>query len=175
MAFSPDGTLILASTTERQVRLFDVASGRPVGRPLATTGGVDRVAFGPDNRWLVWAGGDRNGNGDLRLVDQSHVWRDVCLRIGRNLTSREWEQYLGSEPRQVTCPYALIVDLDPASSEQAGEAMEIVRRAVAAAQQIDDADINRDLPRSRCRPANTPSPSSRATGISATVVDSPGR
>ncbi|MFC7588193.1 WD40 repeat domain-containing protein [Nonomuraea antimicrobica] len=53
MAFSPDGK-ILAADDDDDVRLWDVATRTPIGRPL--TGHTDEVlsvAFNPDGKLLA--------------------------------------------------------------------------------------------------------------------------
>ena len=64
VAFSPDGK-ILASAGDRSMRLWDMATRRPIGHPLTGhTGGVISVAFSPDGKTL--AGGGAQG---VRLWD----------------------------------------------------------------------------------------------------------
>lgn len=59
VAFSPDSRLLATASDDRSVRLWDVADGQPVGRPLlAHTDRVNEVAFSPDGRQLATASAD---------------------------------------------------------------------------------------------------------------------
>ncbi|MFC7381721.1 NACHT and WD repeat domain-containing protein [Sphaerisporangium rhizosphaerae] len=65
VAFSADGKLLASSDDAGTVRIWDVATSRPVGRPLPTTSRPDAhpyslgIAFSPDGRLLAAAGHDR--------------------------------------------------------------------------------------------------------------------
>ena len=57
VAFSPDGK-ILAGGGNTSMRLWDMATRRPIGHPLTgPTGGVISVAFSPDGKILAGGGG----------------------------------------------------------------------------------------------------------------------
>ena len=48
MAFSPDGKTILTGSEDKTARLWDAATGRPLGQPIVHSGAVWSVAFSPD-------------------------------------------------------------------------------------------------------------------------------
>lgn len=85
------------------MRLWDVATGQPLGLPLQSHDGfMLGVAFGPDGKSLA-----ATGNGTVWLWDMSpDSWiRNACWRANRNLSLAEWNQYIGKDiPYEKTCP-----------------------------------------------------------------------
>ncbi|MDB5310119.1 MAG: repeat-containing protein [Gemmataceae bacterium] len=54
IAISPDGRYVLISGgPDRSARVWDVATGKPLGPPPGWGGGARPVAFSPDGRWLT--------------------------------------------------------------------------------------------------------------------------
>ena len=58
VAYSPDGRLLASSGFDTRVRLWDAATGEPLGRLEGHTERVRCVAFSPDGKWLASGGDD---------------------------------------------------------------------------------------------------------------------
>jgi tetratricopeptide (TPR) repeat protein len=58
VAFSPDGKIVLTGSFDNTARLWDVATGRPLGPPMEHSGPVESVAFSPDGRSVLSGSSD---------------------------------------------------------------------------------------------------------------------
>ena len=58
MAFSPDGKTILTGSWDRTARLWETATGQPLGPPLRHSGFVTSVAFSPDGKTIAIGSAD---------------------------------------------------------------------------------------------------------------------
>ena len=113
VAFSPDSTRLATGSGDQTVRLWDAATGQPVGQPL--TGHTDTVwgvAFSPDGTRLATGSGDQT----VRLWDPATgqpVGAPLTGRAHPNRrtthTDRQPRQDCRSTPRR---PHRL---LDPAA------------------------------------------------------------
>jgi WD40 repeat protein len=105
MAFSPSGKLLAVAARDGTVRLWNLATRRPVGAPIpAGTGpndGVSGVAFSPDGNLLATASSD----GTVQLWEVSlfaHPYATLCLDTGPP-TRQDWGKYAAGEPQPKIC------------------------------------------------------------------------
>src|SRR5262249_36220793 len=59
VAFSPDGKAVLTGSGDRTARLWDAATGRPLGTPLTHQDAVRAVAFSPDGKAVLTGSWDK--------------------------------------------------------------------------------------------------------------------
>jgi WD40 repeat protein len=104
-AFSPDANFF-ASTTDNDIRVWEVKTGREVVR-ITDKGKIDIIAFNKDGKYLVSAStGNRwDKNVGIRIWrwNPDDLLQETCDRLERNFTYDEWRQYLGDEPYRKTC------------------------------------------------------------------------
>ena len=59
MAFSPDGKTVLTGSSDKTARLWDAATGRPLGLPMTHQDRVSAVAFSPDGKTVLTGSWDK--------------------------------------------------------------------------------------------------------------------
>jgi len=59
VAFSPDGKTVLTSSFDNTARLWDAASGKPIGLPIEHQSAVMSVAFSPDGKAVITGSWDK--------------------------------------------------------------------------------------------------------------------
>ena len=61
VAFSPDGKTILTGGNDKTARLWDAATGRPIGQPMKHSEWVMSAAFSPDGKTILTGGCGQDG------------------------------------------------------------------------------------------------------------------
>jgi uncharacterized delta-60 repeat protein len=102
VVFSPDGQYIAFGNTDGTVRVWETATGAEIVR-MMYDGGVNSVAFSNDGKYLVAGGADKTAR--VWMWRPNDLINKACSHITRNLTSDEWENYVGEIlPYQAVCP-----------------------------------------------------------------------
>jgi WD40 repeat protein len=102
ITFSPDGRQLVSGDADKTIRVWDTRSGQPLGPTLeGHTGSLTAVAFSRDGLSIVSAATDNT----VRRWPAPKAWADVlCSKITRNLSDKEWREWVSSEiPYECQC------------------------------------------------------------------------
>src|SRR5262249_1522891 len=109
VAYSPDGRIVLTGSMDRTARLWDAATGQPLGPPLSHDDQVLAVAFSPDGRTLLTGSKDKTARrwdattgaalGDP-LPHPDEVWRVAFGADGKTLLTAAGNPYKSSHYEQ---------------------------------------------------------------------------
>jgi eukaryotic-like serine/threonine-protein kinase len=110
VAFSPDGKTVLTGGDDRMARIWDVATGQPISKPLCHEGTVFAVAYSPDGKTLITASADKTArlwnaasgkpigapivhSGEVRALAISRDGKTFVT--GTDLAARLWDSSTG--------------------------------------------------------------------------------
>ncbi|MBP2327930.1 WD40 repeat protein/energy-coupling factor transporter ATP-binding protein EcfA2 [Kibdelosporangium banguiense] len=100
VAFSPDSTTLAFTSGENTISLWNLDKHTNWARLAGHTKAIRALAFSPDGRTLVTAGGEMVLFWD---TDAERAARQICDTFWRDLTDDEWNQLVADLPRQNTC------------------------------------------------------------------------
>jgi WD40 repeat protein len=104
MAFDPRGGTLATSAADGNVRLWDLASMQPIGRPLpgAENGtGASISTFDPSGNHLIAV--YDGGTAFVWDMNPDHWKQQACAVVGRSLTRQEWTELLPDRRYQPAC------------------------------------------------------------------------
>jgi len=101
--FTPLAERVATSSLDQTVRIWSVTQPEDEPIILEHDHWLWNVGFSPDATEVVAAGADKNLY--LWTVQTDILSGDICGRVSRNLTVKEWQRYVGAEiPYEKTCP-----------------------------------------------------------------------
>jgi WD40 repeat protein len=104
VAFSPDGRYLAAISGKRTASVYDVATGYEVSRIMLASPAWKLAFDGTGTHLVVAAFAAFQLEFSSYLLRPSDMIDDLCSRLSRNLTAKEWAEYIGDEvPYRRTC------------------------------------------------------------------------
>jgi WD40 repeat protein len=96
LAFSPDGQRLASGSADHSIQIWDV--NRPTVSPVLLQGHdswVWSLAFSPDGARIASAGADKRVS--TWYVDLEEMADRVCSAVTRDLTTGEWDRFVGAD------------------------------------------------------------------------------
>jgi len=95
VAFSPEGKEVAAAGKDGKVRIWNLERENADAQLFDGPGkNVYSVAFSPDGNWIAAGGSDKT----VKLWPRTKWLAEiVCQQVSRNLTQKEWAEYVGAD------------------------------------------------------------------------------
>ena len=91
VAFSPDGSRVVTGSQDSTLRLWEAATGRPIGEPLdGHTEGVTAVAYSPDGSRVASSSTDDT----VRIWPAMASAADLCDKLTTNMGRKQWNEWV---------------------------------------------------------------------------------
>jgi WD40 repeat protein len=103
VAFSPDGQRIVSGSDDKSVRVWDAATGQPLGDPLTGhTGTVSSVAFSPDGHRIASGSKDKTVRLWPTYPDPASA---LCAKLTTNMSRQQWRGWVSPDIGYIkVCP-----------------------------------------------------------------------
>ena len=102
IAFSPDDKVIATASYDNKVRLWDVSSGMEL-ELLSQDDLVNALIFSPDGQRLATKSTDNTVRLWSGQPHREDLISQLCTRLDRNLTWKEWQDYFKNIAYRKTC------------------------------------------------------------------------
>jgi WD40 repeat protein len=91
VAFSPDGTLLVSGSNNGNLKIWELATARPVQSLTSQSGAVFSNCFSPDGRYLAYCGGDAT----VRVWDLETGVNRMTFRVAVGGELQVWDAVSG--------------------------------------------------------------------------------
>jgi WD40 repeat protein len=101
--FDPSGRMLVTMSYDGNLRLWDVATQKLIGAPIPVSGGGGSAEFFPDGTHVLANFGP---TGVVWNVDPVAWEAQACRVAHRDLTHREWNEFLGQRAYRPVCGWS---------------------------------------------------------------------
>ena len=98
--FDPSGRMLVTMSYDGNLRLWDVATQKLIGAPIPVSDGGGSAEFFPDGTHVLANFGP---TGVVWNVDPAAWEAQACRVAHRDLTRREWNEFLGQRAYRPVC------------------------------------------------------------------------